>query len=136
LATAAKKLGLTRQTVQHHVSKPEVKSEIARLMDKSGLSDSRLLKKLNALIDCKKTITVGSGPMATTEEVDDNAVQVKATELAFKLKGHIKSTEVNVDASQKTLQVFNKLNDEEFDGASVQGMIADLNTGLSGQRKQ
>lgn len=106
-------------------------------MDKAGLTQARILNKVNKLMDCKKTISLGSGENSSIEEVDDNSAQVKATEMAAKMRGLIKNGgDVVVDASQKTLQVFNKLNDEEFDIASAQGMIADLNSGLSSQRKQ
>lgn len=135
LAEAGRRLGITRQSVRAHIQKNElVKSAMTKALERAGVSDSVLAQKLKDKLEATCMVSGGKGNPPI--ETEDNGAQLKAVELCMKIKGHIKSTEVNVDASQKTLQVFNKLNDEEFDIASVQGMIADLNSGLSGQRKQ
>ena len=65
---------------------------IQSLMEAAGLSDSVLLAKHVELLNAQKTISAMSGGKADEKTVDfvdvpDHAVQVKALEMGYKLKG-------------------------------------------------
>ena len=89
---AATIAGVTETYVSEVLKKPEVVATIQSLMDKAGLSDSVLLSKHVELLNAQKTISAISGGKADEKTVDfvdvpDHAVQVKALEMGYKLKG-------------------------------------------------
>lgn len=64
---------------------------VGALMDHMGLSDTRLISKLDELVDAKRTVSAISGKDANAGTVDfidvpDYQTQVKALDIALKLK--------------------------------------------------
>ena len=87
---ASKDAGLNEQYACDLLKKPEIKATIQDLMEHMGLSDGALLIKHRELLNAQKQISgvkdANSGSLEFVE-VPDYQVQVKAMELAYKLKG-------------------------------------------------
>lgn len=81
-----------------------VAPKIQELMDASGLSDEFLLDRLKRALLAKKM--VWSVAQEDWLESTDWQTQVKALEIAFRLKGHLSNKQVEVDTTQeKTINV-------------------------------
>lgn len=145
LAEVARRRGVSRQAIQEQVAKnPEVQNIMCDLMDRHGVTDTVLAKKLHTLIHAQKMVDGWENEEkedGTTKAVrtlvptDDLNVQLKATELCLKVKGHIKTGgDVVVDNSKKVVQLFGDLKDETIDGMSTASLINEINGRLSRQR--
>jgi hypothetical protein len=78
----------------------KIKLDTSALMDKAGLTDDRLFEKLDALVEAQRTVSAIGGKDANAGTVDfvdvpDNPVQLKALEMAFKLKDKFPSSKVD-----------------------------------------
>jgi phage terminase small subunit len=86
---ASKQAGLNEQYACELLKKPEIKATIQDLMEHMGLSDDALLIKHKELLNAQKQLSgvreAGSDSIEFVE-VPDHAVQVKALEMAYKLK--------------------------------------------------
>jgi hypothetical protein len=70
------------------------------LMDQTGLTDERLSGKLQDLLEAQRTVSAVGGKDANAGTVDfvdvpDNPVQLKALEIALKLKDKFPSSKVD-----------------------------------------
>ena len=78
----------------------KIKSALEKALYKAGLTDRRLAKKHAELLDAQKTVSAVSGKDSGAGTVDfidvpDHQVQVKALDLAYKLKGaYVEKVEV------------------------------------------
>ena len=105
----AKREGVSQAAIHDRLSKAPVQKTLIALANKMGLSDRRLVKKHNQLLDAKRTqscdvyIQNENGKYKVNEnsndfiEVDDNQAQANALKLAYQIKGHLKD---NIDQSQ------------------------------------
>ena len=104
LTQAAKKLGITQQSVSKQIHKPAVQQTIIAILNKAGATDNKIATKLVKLMDAKKLqacdVYVKEGEDGKYEinensndfiEVDDNQAQLKAIELLLKTKRHLDS---------------------------------------------
>ena len=78
---------------------PETKQLFAQVMERAGISDDFLARKIKNLLDAKETKHFQrDGVVTETREVDALETQRKTTELATKLKGHLKDrSEVDIN---------------------------------------
>ena len=78
---------------------PETKRTFAHVMEKAGISDDFLAEKIRSLMDAKETkFFQKDGMVIETHDVDALETQRKTTELATKLKGHLKDrSEIDVN---------------------------------------
>lgn len=112
---SALKAGYSETTALAHTALLDKRSGLVRVMEKNGLTDSYLIDKHRKLLDATKVIgylhnykksekggieKVSPDEIISNEflESPDYQVIVKALELAYKLKGHLKErpTEVKV----------------------------------------
>lgn len=89
---AAKKSGISRRTACRIEKSPEFRSAMVEALEKAGVTETRLAEKISALLDAHKCVSIVSGRDANAgtvdfEDVPDNAVQLKAVELAGKFRG-------------------------------------------------
>lgn len=75
------------------LKKPQVKSQLYAALDRAGLSDSTLAKKILEWINAQKTVSAIAGTDAGAGTVDfvdvpDYTTQVKAGEMICKMRGH------------------------------------------------
>lgn len=69
-----------------------MQSEMARALEKAGVTSDRIARKVADLMDAKKVVSAVAGKDAGAGTVDfvdvpDNQVQLKAAELAGKFRG-------------------------------------------------
>lgn len=119
LAEAGRKLGVSRQAVSKALDTPLVQSVMTQALEKAGISDSMLAKKIKEGLNAKKPVMVETddimenGQVRKVEvEIDDHPTRHKFVVTALQVKGHIKTTgdvntQVNVDNSKT--QVFTGL---------------------------
>jgi hypothetical protein len=89
---AAKAAGMDSTYASKVLKKPQVSATLQELMEKSGLGNSVLLSKHRELLNASRTVSAISGKDANAGTVDfievpDSPVQVKALDLAYKLRG-------------------------------------------------
>lgn len=95
---------------------PTMQFAFQAYLDKSGIDDSAIQSKLKELLEAKKIQNCnivlkrdedGKLKVQNTDdflEVPDGHVQVKALELAVKLKGHLRDgNNINIDTGDKTI---------------------------------
>jgi hypothetical protein len=85
-----------REIMKVHTGKSKplpkrVKQKINDIMDDCGLSDERLVKKLKTKLNAKKEIVVQSRSQTVVKKIQDHNAQLKALDMAFKIKGHMDS---------------------------------------------
>lgn len=96
-----------------NLSKPMIKNAFIELMDKHGLTDDRVIKKLDELLEAKRqisaNITYGDADGKTTDfiEVTDNPIQFKTAELLLRVKSLIgdENRNLTIDQSQHLTQI-------------------------------
>lgn len=69
-------------------NEPEVRQSIVESLNEAGISVRRLNKKLSGKLDATKTISTPTGEIIT---VEDNATQMDAMKIGYKLHGHLQS---------------------------------------------
>ena len=89
---AAKEAGISEAYGSTLLKKVKVQATLQDLMEKSGLGNAVLLSKHRELLNASKTVSAISGKDANAGSVDfievpDSTVQVKALDLAYKLRG-------------------------------------------------
>ena len=105
---------LGKEQGYENLTKPYIRQAFMVLLDKSGLTDEKIVDKLIELIEAKRqisaNITYGDADEKTVDfiEVPDNPTQIKALELLIKLKSLISNDGGNtlIDQSQHITQVF------------------------------
>ena len=135
----AKKQGRTPQAVSQQLKQPYVQKTMAELLDKSGVTDPFLSKKIKEGSEATKLVYVESGdaldkngnPTKVEETVDDFQTRHKYIETALKLKGHL-SQESNKDPIQ-ILQVFQGMDPETLGAVSVVTRIERIEAVLKNQ---
>jgi hypothetical protein len=100
---AAKAAGMDSTYASKVLKKPQVSATLQDLMEKSGLGNAVLLSKHRELLNASRTVSAISGKEANAGTVDfievpDSPVQVKALDLAYKLRGaYIDKVEISGD---------------------------------------
>jgi hypothetical protein len=88
---AANAAGISEEYASRVVKKGQVREALGELMERSGLDDLSLLAKLKELLEANKRIAVVTGRSAGVGSMDftvpDWAVQAKALDFAFRLRG-------------------------------------------------
>lgn len=84
------------------------KLEFTDLMDKMGLTDDSLIQKLMDLKEAQRTVSAIGGKDANAGTVDfvdvpDNPVQLKALEMAFKLKDKFPTNKTDITSDGKAI---------------------------------
>jgi len=69
-------------------NKPHIQHRITELLERDGITLSRLNGKLGEKLDCKKTMVVGK----QTIKVNDNTTQMDAVKTGYKLYGLLQNT--------------------------------------------
>lgn len=87
----------------------KINLDIDSLMAKAGLTDDRLFSKLENLVEAQRTVSAVGGRDADAGTVDfvdvpDNPVQLKALEMAFKLKDKFPTTKTDITTDGKALE--------------------------------
>ena len=74
--------------------------EIEKWLDEEGLSEARLKAKLSELLEARETkFFAHQGVVVDTRDVVDHGVQLKALDMAFKVKGSYAPQKVAVDGN-------------------------------------
>lgn len=88
---AARAAGLDRTYASKVLKQPQLTATLAELLERSGLGDLSLLAKHKELLNATKVIAVVVGKNVAGGSVDlivpDYAVQAKALDRAYRLKG-------------------------------------------------
>jgi phage terminase small subunit len=71
-------------------SKPAVQSVFTELLERAGLTDEKLAKRLNEGVDAKETrFFQKDGEVVSTRTVIDYGTRLNYTQTVLKLKGHL-----------------------------------------------
>ena len=93
------------------LKRPRVQQALMDIMDKTGVSDPRLVERLKYMIfDAKKEILDKEG---TVHQVADNTSSLKAMDMAFKIKGAYAPERHEVLGVN--VSIYQDLTDEELD---------------------
>ena len=57
---------------------------LLRTFERLGMTEDAIVLKHKELMDCKKVVPIGAGDY---DEVEDGQTQIKAVELAYKIRG-------------------------------------------------
>ena len=80
--------GYSENTATHNpdtvLGKSVVIRAILRALQRAGITEDCIAEKHRALMDCKKVVPIGAGDYV---EAEDGQTQIKAVELAYKLRG-------------------------------------------------
>jgi len=98
---------------QQIINNPAMQDSFKRVLERAGLSDDFLSEKIRSLVDARETkFFATKGVVTDSKEVDALGVQLQATELAVKLKGHLRGAEqattqgnTYIDLSQYTVAI-------------------------------
>lgn len=139
MSALARKQGRTPQSVSDQLNRPYVRETMAQLLEKNGVTDQYLSKKIKEGAEATKVVYVENGdvldkngnPKKTEETVDDFQTRHKYVETALKLKGHI-PPELNRDPLQ-ILQVFQGIDPETLGAISVATRIERIEAVLKNQ---
>lgn len=106
------------------------------LCDKAGLTDEALVKIIAAGCKAKKTqFFQNNGIVTDSREVVDHAMRHTYATTALQLKGRLNTgTQINVDASKKSVMVFEGQKEEELATMSAEQLIGEVIGRLSRQR--
>jgi len=95
----------------HLMHQPRIQYAILDLMDKTGVSDVRLVEKLKShIFDAKKEVLDADNQVV---ELKDNTTSLKALDMAFKIKGAYAPERHEVVSAN--LNIYQDLTDEELD---------------------
>lgn len=75
-------------TATQYLKNPRLKNALAELMDKQGLSEAKLLQPIKDGLSANKVI---SAETEASTDAPDHAIRLKAAELGWKLRGHLKT---------------------------------------------
>lgn len=106
---------------------PRVQYAILDLMDRSGLGDLKLVEKLKEhLYDARKEILTKDGEIVS---VKDNNTQIKALDMAMKIKGAYAPERHEVVSTN--INIYKDLSDEELNSrlALIEEREADIDSG-------
>jgi hypothetical protein len=85
---ALMKAGYSENTATHNPDTVLRKNVVIRAMiqalQRAGITEDCIAEKHRALLDCKKVVPIGAGDYI---EAEDGQTQIKAVELAYKLRG-------------------------------------------------
>lgn len=98
------------------------KLSFSDLMDQTGITDERLSSKLQDLLEAQRTVSAIGGKDANAGTVDfvdvpDNPVQLKALEIALKLKDKFPSTKTDITSGGKPIPILGGISLKSEDGA-------------------
>ena len=79
---------------------PEIKQEVALILDRQGMSKERACKKLKRLWNAKKQVVVDK----TLQAVPDNPTQLESVKTVLKLHGELK-TGVNITEDNRQINI-------------------------------
>jgi hypothetical protein len=87
------KAGYSSKTpVTHIINSKQVQATFNQILEKTGLTDEAIAKKLRALFDAKETkFFSDKGVVTDTKEVEALAIQLDTAKTLLKIKGHDKS---------------------------------------------
>jgi NCAIR mutase (PurE)-related protein len=84
-----RRVGAKQKHVGSILRKDHVKQTMSEIMDKAGLTDEFIAKKVKSLANAKTTkFFAHEGRVVDEKTVDDNGTQLAATSLAADIKGH------------------------------------------------
>lgn len=89
------KIGMRQPHVARELAKPHVKNRIRELMDLDPrLKDKALVKKIGDKMEAKtvKVFCTKQGDIVYSDELEAHDIQIRAAELAVKLKGQLKES--------------------------------------------
>ena len=92
---AAIAAGYSHATANNHGKALEIRANIGDLLERQGLTDNKLVEKHYQLLESTKVVSVGKGgieksTLSDYRDIPDYPTQLKALEIAYKLKGHIR----------------------------------------------
>lgn len=103
-AEIGQRLGISQPHVARELAKPHVKAKFVDILDAAGVTDDRIAKKVNQLMDAKETKHFASfGKVLDTREVEALGTQLAATNLAAELRGH-KQKKIDVTSNGDTVK--------------------------------
>ena len=88
-----------KQTGHDIVTNRDVRSEIERIMDEAGVTRKKVARRLNEGLDAKITrvFCPTGGALVYSRGMVDHPTRLRATEIAFKLRGDFPATKTTVD---------------------------------------
>lgn len=130
---AARAAGYSQNVASKHIARLEESVGIKDLFDRMGLTDTVLIEKHSQLLGAKKVVGYlhqykkgeEGGPIEKLKpeevisneflEVDDFPTQLKALELSYKVKGHLRDTAPTLPATNvnSIIQIFQTVRKEE-----------------------
>jgi phage terminase small subunit len=90
---AARAAGFSESTAKVHTKELEERAKIADVLERQGLTDNVLVKKHRELLEAAKVILVDGKPLEVEKGscvIPEYQIQIKALELAYKLKDLLK----------------------------------------------
>ncbi len=100
----ANKLGITQPHFAGTLAKPHVRESMLDIMDRAGVTDDFIAKKVRSLQDAKTTkFFAHEGVVQDEKTVDDNGTQLAATNLAAEIRGH-KQKKMDVTSNGNTIK--------------------------------
>lgn len=138
---AARSAGYSESTARVHTKELDARVKIADLFERKGLTDNVLIEKHKQLLNSQKVIgylhqykkgekgsieKISPDEVVSSEfiEVPDSGAQIKALELAYKLKEHLKD-KVDNEVIKNIVQIINYNGKEDN---STGGVIQQQNT--------
>ena len=82
-------------------NKPEIKQEIARILDKAGATTEKACKKLKKLMDAKKQVVVDK----ELHSVADNPTQLETAKTVLKLQGHLTTVGMQINTDNRQVNI-------------------------------
>ncbi len=88
-----------RQTGHRLATKSDIRTEIERIMDEAGVTRKKVAQRLNEGLDAKITrvFCPTGGRLVYSKGLVDHPTRLRATEIAFKLRGDFPATKTTVD---------------------------------------
>lgn len=132
MAAAGRELGVTRQTVLHHVQKPIVQSLLRQALATAGITDELLAKRMREGIDATEDLYLKIGKkIKTIRAVVDMEQRRKYSELALKVRGDLATKE---DGAAPPTPLFGDLNIVAVGELDFVKILKQYTAGVSSQR--
>lgn len=102
--------------------------KMPELMDRLGISDEKIIKKLDSLISAKKVTRMVCDKQIEEFTDDDGDLQLASTQLAFRLKGHLKESK---NGNGHTINIMGDVTVQQLKSMPYDELIRTITTKLS-----
>jgi hypothetical protein len=115
---AARAAGFSEATAKVHTKELEERAKIADVLERQGLTDNVLVSKHKELLDAQKVILIDGKPLVVEKgsaTIPEFQIQIKALELAYKLKKQLSDNPIIDNSSHTHLSIAWNKNGRETD---------------------